>query len=1184
MICGVRPHAIALLINASIHIGIFVMYGAPMHQLWRFVLSFLFFIYPFSYITDILWSVRPSVKRVLTGEVLINRKHFMNAPRREVKATDLLPVTVSIPVYLEENSVIFDTINRGIRAIQSYQCYAPCEANVLVSEDGLAPLLGGSVSKEAIDRLLNSYEKNPESLSLKERKAAERIRFYRSKGVAFVARPAKGRAGLFKKASNLNYTLRYGNNLSADRELLNGVFDASIANGYAEGDYRTHEIILLLDKDSGVREGIIEAIIPEFSVDEKLAYVQCATDTINLKENYYSRVTGHLTNDLFHYIWPCKALQGFFVPLVGHNVFLRKSILEKCGRWSENKVSEDYDLAIRLYGMGYHGKYAKIPGLEFTEYTSTNFEEETGKQRRYAYGLMEMVFDGTLRGHVRPCDRFFMFLYFFSMVNQIMLLPTVFIECYFGNIHLLWAGFLVCDAIFILFPWIRSLLMGRKIPKEHRSSVICTLEMAASFISHSLSVFLGATGWIVNKFKRKKKSFPSTKVGENERGLIAGLRLIFGYIRGTWLFIPVALLCADRSMYVLTRHGIRTESRIAYCFIFFSMVLSPVLFTPPLYAIGSGEAKQAKRAKDALKKEKGRRWSMKTSLPEVVAASAENSLEDDIDAFLKGYGEDLAADVAKVSLPFEITSRYEVTGCLKKDETGKKETYFLRRLSDGIPAILRITRDYGAEDALSEARILEQLDYPGIPKVYASFEKDGGHYMVREYMEGRTLDEIVRTKGTLSEDDIFAVVTELTGILKYLHNQTPPVIHRDIKPQNIVLGKDGSINLIDFGIARVHKTGHRQDTSIVLTLDYAPPEQYGFDQSSPLTDIYALGMVMLFLATGQVSKPNYESEINSPKLRSLIQKCVAFDPENRIQRVEEIENYVRKKTRKKGQRIKISVAIAAAAIVAVVGSNMAGRILGEAEGEKSGRKSGYDSGYVSGFQSVPVFTLGERISHPEDGNLPGNVLVDGGAYALSYENQVYYIHDGDIYRMSPDGSNVEMLVSGKHASGISAYNGWLYYTSGSSIWQYGLYENDNHVVFGGIDAQLVVLDNKYYIKTKKSVYTLDVDAWQTEKTDADLIREYASSIIPDKAAENVKAVSPLQTGYTSRGIVLVDGYDGMLWLSNPKGNMRVRVTKNRASDFNIAGEWIFYHNLDDGGSLWSVRYDGADDHKVTHEG
>ena len=84
-------------------------------------------------------------------------------------------------------------------------------------------------------------------------------------------------------------------------------------------------------------------------------------------KNYYTYATGHQVNNLFHNIWPCKALQGFFVPLVGHNVFLRKSILEKSGLWSENKVSEDYDKAICFYSMGYHGKYAQIKGLKFTQ-------------------------------------------------------------------------------------------------------------------------------------------------------------------------------------------------------------------------------------------------------------------------------------------------------------------------------------------------------------------------------------------------------------------------------------------------------------------------------------------------------------------------------------------------------------------------------------------------------------------------------------------------------------------------------------------------------------------------------------------------------------------------------------------------------------------------------------------------
>ena len=299
-ICGVLPHAVALSLNAAIHMTIFVVYGAPVQQLWRFVLSFFFFIYPFSYVTDILWSLRPSVRGVLSGEILINRLHYMNAARREVEASQLLPVTVSIPVYLEENEVIFETVRQSLAAVASYREYSSREANVLVSEDGLAPLMGGKCGKEEVDSLLEAFRNAPDTLTPEEKKAAQRILFYREQGVGFIARPAKGRAGLFKKASNLNYTMRYGDLTASGLKSAGAERETDLfSQGYAEGDCRTHEIILLLDKDSGVTPGIIEAVTPEFALDDKLAYVQCATNAINLRENYYSRATGHQTNELF---------------------------------------------------------------------------------------------------------------------------------------------------------------------------------------------------------------------------------------------------------------------------------------------------------------------------------------------------------------------------------------------------------------------------------------------------------------------------------------------------------------------------------------------------------------------------------------------------------------------------------------------------------------------------------------------------------------------------------------------------------------------------------------------------------------------------------------------------------------------------------------------------------------------
>ena len=191
----------------------------------------------------------------------------------------------------------------------------------------------------------------------------------------------------------------------------------------------------------------------------------------------------------------------------------------------------------------------------------------------------------------------------------------------------------------------------------------------------------------------------------------------------------------------------------------------------------------------------------------------------DIEQFLADYQESLKALLPEADIPERLLADYEIESCIRKDPEGRKELYILRRRSDGQPAFLRVTKDYAEEDALEEAFLLDRLDHPGIPKVFDAFEQNGKRCLVREYGEGRTLYDIVSEKGVLGAEDILGIALKLGEILQYLHNQTPPVIHRDIKPQNIVVGKDGSIHLIDFGIAREHKLRRRQDTAVVLTLD-----------------------------------------------------------------------------------------------------------------------------------------------------------------------------------------------------------------------------------------------------------------------------------------------------------------------------------------------------------------------------
>ena len=75
-------------------------------------------------------------------------------------------------------------------------------------------------------------------------------------------------------------------------------------------------------------------------------------------------------------------------------------------------------------------------------------------------------------------------------------------------------------------------------------------------------------------------------------------------------------------------------------------------------------------------------------------------------------------------------------------------------------------------------------------------------------------------------------------------------------------------------------------------------------------------------------------------------------------------------------------------------------------------------------------------------------------------------------------------------------------------------------------------------------------------------------------------LDPVLCSYESRGSVMLDRQDSLLWMCTPQGQIRNRITRNKASDFNLAGDWVFYHNLDDEGKLWCVRYDGADDHRI----
>lgn len=1250
-VCGIWPYVLVLLLNAAVHAVFLLRYARTPESILRLLLSFFFFISPPYYVADTLWSLRPSVRDILSGKIPINRRYYMNTPRREFSGEELLPVTISVPVHMENNRIIFETLRQSLTAVRRYRQVSGRAANVLVSDDGLARLLDRNWSQAEAERLLRRWRDDPAALTEGERKAAERLSFYRRENIGFVARPAAGRAGLFKKASNLNYTLRLGNAVSGGASLAGLLRQGgAFAGGYAEGDITTHEVILLLDKDSGLHERILEAILPEFSLDERLAYVQCATSAGNLSENYYTYVTGHQTNNLFHSIWPCKAMQGYFVPLIGHNVFLRKSVLEKSGFWAEDKVSEDYDRAICFYGMGYHGKYAQIRGLEFSEYASRTFMEETGRQRRYAYGLLEMIFDGTVvPGKTRPCDIFYMLLYFCTMINQILLLPAALLESYFGNIHLLWAGSLFCIWCFVFFSLLRGLIMRRHLPRGHAETVIHSLLIAVSYVGHSFSFLAGALRYLANRVKEIRKPFPATSVDEIDYRFGAGVRLLAGYVRQNPLFLLLSFLCLDRGVFCLTNRALPTPTKFTYGYILFCAVLAPLLLTPQL--LGSLGRKRvpvghaSKRRPDDVMRRHAQNTllSGRESLPpsRMLLETQPNAVPDgDLESFLASYRETLGTALPVKTMPEELVRDYEIESCLRRDAAGKKELYLLRRRVDGQRALLRVTRDYPEEDALEEAKLLARLDHPGIPKVFAAYEKDGRKYLVREYLEGRSLYEIVQTGGSLAARDIFGIALKLANILHYLHAQQPPVIHRDLKPQNIIAGKDGGIHLIDFGIARVHKAERRQDTSVVLTLDYASPEQYGFEQTTPLSDIYSLGVVLLYLATGRTTRSDLELQIVNNRLRNLIELCIAFNPKARIQSAEGIRDYLlhggsgRTATRRRRRALAAAIAIPATALLL---SSGAGFVTGKMRAEERGRERGYSNGYTDGYVAVPVFLRHEAGSPQVDGSRFGNMAVTGGAFAAEGDGRIFYLTADGIWCMSAGGAEKTLIVPTGGAAALSYRNGWLYYSSGKRILQTNLYTDETDVLYDGLAGLLYVAGENFFLRTEEGLHRLDIEtgtlvqlalddigtvlgsvgsSWYSVGADRGLYRwgtgDERESLL---AAGQVRSAelfgaelycsirsadgdslirldcdgggsttlfeaSAVLLQVTADGICYLDQADGTIRRASFDGRMREIVSKNRARDFNLAGDWVFYHNERDDGRLWCVRLDGSNDHPV----
>lgn len=250
-----------------------------------------------------------------------------------------------------------------------------------------------------------------------------------------------------------------------------------------------------------------------------------------------------------------------------------------------------------------------------------------------------------------------------------------------------------------------------------------------------------------------------------------------------------------------------------------------------------------------------------------------------------------------------IDDKYEILTLV--GQGGMSKVYLARdkRLNKqwAVKEIEKRTKDRNNEiviqSAIAEANLIKQLDHPAIVRIVDIIDNGNVIYIIEDYIEGQTLSEILENNGAQPQELVIEWAMQICEALEYLHTRKPAIIYRDMKPANVMLKPDGSIKIIDFGIAREYKDQSLADTVSLGTKGYAAPEQFGGKgQTDARTDIYCLGVTLYHLLTGQnPCEPPYEiypirhwNPQLSAGLEAVIQKCTQLNPDDRYQSCAEL--------------------------------------------------------------------------------------------------------------------------------------------------------------------------------------------------------------------------------------------------------------------------------------------------------
>ena len=269
-----------------------------------------------------------------------------------------------------------------------------------------------------------------------------------------------------------------------------------------------------------------------------------------------------------------------------------------------------------------------------------------------------------------------------------------------------------------------------------------------------------------------------------------------------------------------------------------------------------------------------------------------------------------------LGLNTKVIERYTIIAVVGQGGLGT--VYQVRDDMARPPAIFALKETFDLSEGARkqfemEARWLEKLDHPNIPRVRQYFQWHDRLYLVMDFISGENLEyKLVRNgQRPLPELDVLRWIHPICDALAYLHNQQPPIIHRDVKPANIIVTPNGRPALVDLGIAKelFPESDNRTNTFIrkAGTEGYAPPEQYaGKGSTGPHSDIYSLGATIYHLLTGQVPAsaveraaldnqliaPRKLNPMLLPEVEAIIMRSLAIRPTDRYASMYDMERAV----------------------------------------------------------------------------------------------------------------------------------------------------------------------------------------------------------------------------------------------------------------------------------------------------